>query len=329
MKPFSLLLCVLGLVTTLSAQDPAFSHFYTSEAIFNPAYVGYSGATTISIRGRTQWQTQTATEFFTRQVMYEESLPCAPIDYGFSWLTDIEGEGALRTTELSPKIAFTLPLAGKRSLYSDLNIRVGAEFKIGRRNINFDDLIFLDQLDPLYGLVDRNGNANPTGFVPGSGEESRWYTSPTLGLLITGVTEDKNREPWSYEIGAAIHNWDYFVSADSRQSASLNGLNNPLGERLVLSARVERTLYQKNGNYFSVRPQIVYQNQVGLSYLEVGSSFLLSRSFTAGMYYHAAGASELGTNSNWVSLQLEIGGVVTSNTRVDFGFAFSLPAGGL
>lgn len=329
----SVLLYLIG--GNLTAQDPLFQHFYGNESSFNPAYVGGSGALSIAVKRRSQWGASSARAYRTHQVVIEDSAPCFFLDWGLVGSHNVEGEGLLETREIGGRLAFFIPV-GKGERHSPTphlgNFRLGFGFHRGQRSIDYDKLTFLDQLDPLYGLFNRDGVSNTTGFEAPANSSSPWYTTTSLGLLYRVVMDTDRADSWAFELGAAIHNWSGLASVDARQSASLLGLNNELGERYVFSASADKVLTKDKGRYWAIRPQAVYQRQAGLAYLETGATLSWSSNLNFGAFYHLAMPNELdASNTNWTSLQVEFGGALPGAkfTRFDLGLSYAIQNGGL
>lgn len=326
--------CCLLLGTSLIAQDPFFQHFYGNESSYNPAYVGKRGAMSVTFKQRAQWGASSAQAYRTHQVLFEDSAPCFFMDWGAVATHNVEGEGLLATTEFGLRSAFFIPVGqGNRRTPTKYlgNIRVGFGLHYGQRSIDFDRLVFLDQLDPLYGLVNREMQPNQTDFEAPATNNSPWYFSPSIGVMYRYVVDTELDDSWAFDVGAAVHNWGGLISRDSRQSASLLGLDNQLGERYVLSLAADKVLTKDKGRYWAIHPQAVYQSQQNLRYLETGSTLSWSGNFTFGLFYHLAAPTNLDQpNSNWTSLQLEMGKVIpNTSTRIDLGFSFAIQHGGL
>ncbi|MEL7161681.1 MAG: type IX secretion system membrane protein PorP/SprF [Bacteroidota bacterium] len=313
----------------LPAQDAYYQHFYGNEAEFNPAMTAQRGAMRLGFSMRTQWGADNAQQYTTRKLTFEESLPCFFLDYGLFARRDEEGQGKLTTSEFGGRIAAAFPLS-KKGASNVFNLRVGLGLAFGQRSVDFSKLTFLDQLDPLYGLVDADGNPNPTGFQAplGSGASPR-YSTPSLGVSLKGGLNRRGVRPITFDVGVAVHNLGGLVSPDSRQTSSLLGLDNALGERWVFNALADAVVARKNRRYWSVRPAVVYQTQEGLSYVEVGTGLSWNRTINVGAYHHLShDVSGAADNLSWTSLQLEIGGRLgESSTRMDLAFSYAFQQG--
>lgn len=331
-KLLSTCLGILCLCTSLSAQDPFFTHFYGNESAFNPAFVGKRGSMSFTAKHRTQWGSNSSQAYTTSQVTFEESLPCFFLDWGLVATRDEEGEGLLTTNEFGLRTAFFVPTSGRKySTRSAGNLRFGVGLHWGQRRIDYSRLTFLDQLDPIYGLLDRDGRLNPTAFN-GANEtaDSPWYFTPSLGVAWRHIMNRRDAKSWVFDLGLAVHNWGGLVSVDGRQTASLLGLDNPLGERWVASLTAEKVVYARRGRHWAIRPSLVVQMQEGLAYAEAGMGLTWQRNATLGLHYHQAKSNADGSNTNWLSLQLEMGFILPNGSnRFDLGISYSMQNGPL
>ncbi|MBB4077631.1 hypothetical protein GGR28_000232 [Lewinella aquimaris] len=329
-----LLLCVGG---SAYAQDVLAQHFRGHESTYNPAFTGQVGATRVTVGTRSQWGSASGSGgasvagYESRVVNYEEGLPCLFFDYGLFARRNSQGHGQLTTSEMGGRVAVAIPLT-KNSTDRVSNLRLGLGLTRGQRRIDYSGLIFLDQLSDVTGLIDWNGNPNPTGFVPADRTGSPWYTSTSLGASIKGGMLNRIQRigdrPITYDVGVAVHNWSGLVSKDGRQTASLIGLDGGLRERWVFSGNASVVVAKKNKRYWSVHPLIIAQRQQQFSYLELGGGLSWNRNFELGLYQHIANSSE--GKANWMTVRAEMGTVLPDGyTRVDLGLGWSLQYGSL
>ncbi|MCX8209849.1 MAG: type IX secretion system membrane protein PorP/SprF [Lewinella sp.] len=324
------LILILFPLASINAQDAYLQHFYGNESSFNPAFTGQQGALRLGISYRTQWGATTAPAYLAQKVVLEESLPCLFFDYGLFARRDEEGAGKLTTSEFGGSIAIAVPWEPRfLNRTSSLNFRFGASLAFGQRSVDFDALNFLDQIDPFFGLVNADNNPNSTGFVAplGAGISPR-YSTGSLGISLKGGINATSKRPLSFDVGVAIHNPGFFTGPDSRQSASLLGLDNTLGRRMVYTGRADWVVARVNRRTWSVKPSAVYQSQKGLSYLETGVGISWNQAVTVGGYYHSARPNSVGRNVGWSSAQLELGGRLPgTQTRFDLGFSYAFQHG--
>jgi type IX secretion system PorP/SprF family membrane protein len=322
-------ICLMTTVT-VSAQDAYLHHFYGNESSFNPAFTGQQGALRLGVSHRAQWGAAGAPAYVSEKVVLEESLPCLFFDYGFFARRDEEGAGKLTTSELGGSIAFAMPITWNNQRKDDgLSLRFGGSLTFGERRVDFSALNFLDQIDPFFGLVDANDMPNPTGFItPASAGNSPSYTTGAVGFSVKGGLNARSKHPLNFDLGAAIHNPGFFTGPDSRQTASLLGLDNALGRRLVFTSRADWVIKYNKLTSWSVRPSAVYQTQEGLTYFEGGAAINRNQLLTLGAYYHTARTSSVGRNVSWTSLRVEVGDRIgETQTRLDISISYALQNG--
>ncbi len=187
-----LLLLVCGVA---QAQDPLFSQFYSTPLVMNPAFAGTTYAPRLSATYRNQWpiHDDNGTAYATYVASYEQFIPAFNSGFGVMVLADAAGDGLLKTTDFSASYAYRI------EVNDEFNIRLGINAGFKQSNIDWDRLVFLDQLDPRTGPVDPFGNPNlsnelrpdnlaNTIFDVGAGllaYNSRYYGGISLQHLTT------------------------------------------------------------------------------------------------------------------------------------------------
>ncbi|MEM6395691.1 MAG: type IX secretion system membrane protein PorP/SprF [Bacteroidota bacterium] len=315
----------------LSAQDPFFTHYYGNKSSFNPAFTGINSALTVGLKYRDQWYNEQASAFRTANVYLEESVPCFIMDYGFSVLHHQAGEGDFTRTEISGRGAFHLGTVelGKEGF---LNGRFGFSATTGQVGLDGNQLVYLDQLDALYGLNNRENIPNESAFNL-NGVQQPWYFIPSVGFLIRYIS-GQGRDSWRLDFSAAAHNLGLFSGVDARQSASLTGLEYPLETRNIFA--LSGAFVAKMNNYrVVVQPSLMYQRQSSLKYLEGGIDISFLRDFTFGTHYHFAQLEASATNTNWYSFRVTTGAFFKSrltnrtSERLEITAEISVANGGL
>jgi type IX secretion system PorP/SprF family membrane protein len=306
----------------LFGQDPFFTHFYGNEALFNPAQTGSSGALSIRLKAKHQWHSPGTTGYQTYLAALEESMPCSFFDYGISVLQDIEGEGYLKTQQFGLSLASPLPLLNSLS-GNILQLRLGIGLLWAQQSVDYSRLLFIDQLDPKYGKTDSNGRPIPGSFVPPNDGRSEWYFKPSGGFSLQYVINPKSRKATTISGGGAVHN------VVALQSWSVLGLEAQALPRYSAFANAEVVLGYLQQQYLSFKPQVYWQDQQGLSYLEGGGSMSFSRLVSAGFFYHSSRPKDGLAATNWGSAQLEVGFFTGPGSRVDLGFGYGFNFSGL
>lgn len=134
-------------VYSVSSQDMQYTQFYSAPLYLNPAFTGANVCGRVSLIYRNQWPgikktytsyMLTADHFFVKQ----------KIGAGILCAVDEAGSGDLRTTMINPSFAY------ETKITNNFAIRAGLQPGVTIKSINFNKLIFGDQLS--------KGNKNST-----------------------------------------------------------------------------------------------------------------------------------------------------------------------
>lgn len=311
-----------GALVGLQAQDPFFSRFYLNESEFNPALVGFRGATTLVAKYKSQWNAARVPGFQTGMVAFEESMPCSVFDYGVSVKSDQEGEGLLRTNEVAGRMAGTVAWDMG---YSTHNARFGMGLAWASKQIDYNRLVFSDELDPKYGKVDGNGIDLPTEFIPPNEGRSLWFFSPVLGFSHRILVNRQNRKSPTLHYGFSVHHLfslgdrEYFGNIES-----ILGSGTRIAPRFNAFATGEFIVLSDGRSFLSLQPEFTWQRQGPLSYFEIGNRFGLNRAVSFGLHYHAAsGFYGLLRDNNWLTVESRFGGLIGKDRRIDLGISYA------
>jgi len=151
-KLFAVLLLFAGY--SAAAQDPIFSQFYAMPLQLNPGFAGSAFAPRAGAAYRNQWSGFN-NAYRTYAVFYEQSLDRLNSGIGFNLEGDNAGDGILKTTRLSAVYAYRL------NVTDNLALKIGVEAGIHQTNLDWDKLIFPDQIDPIGGIGDGTGEVPP------------------------------------------------------------------------------------------------------------------------------------------------------------------------
>ncbi len=150
---YLLLVFILVGSVTISAQDPIFSQFYAAPLQVNPAFAGVTYAPRITLNYRNQWA-EVEGGYETYAAAYEQSIEGLNSGLGLMLLTDNIGNGLYRTNYFSAVYGYQV------KINRQLSARFGVEAGLIQSRVDWDRLVFPDQLDPITGAVDGGGNAN-------------------------------------------------------------------------------------------------------------------------------------------------------------------------
>lgn len=139
------------------AQDPVLTQFYAAPMLLNPAFAGMTRAPSITINHRSQnLGFAGGIPYQTSAVSYGQFVERFNSGFGASLKADDAGEGIVRT------VAATAYYAYQVAINEENVLRLGLSAGVQQRRLDWDRLIYFDQLDPNTGSVNAGGDLNPT-----------------------------------------------------------------------------------------------------------------------------------------------------------------------
>jgi type IX secretion system PorP/SprF family membrane protein len=253
-------------VGTLSAQDPIFSQFYNNPIYYNPGYIGLNPGFRARFNYRDQW-TGIPQDFKTYNFsldVAERALPGSG-GLGLLVLSDKAGTGLIKTNNVGLGTAARVPLQ------ENMVAQVGFSVQFVQKSINWDGLVFPDQLHARY------RNIYPTAFVPN--EKSRvTYPDFSVGGVYRFAETGTTIAGIQGTIGVAVHHV-------FQPNESFLNLNSPLPRKLVINGdlvlevdRGRSSSYRsyRNSGSFKFNPGFIYEKQADFSTYAVGLNILKS-----------------------------------------------------
>ncbi|MDT8411882.1 MAG: PorP/SprF family type IX secretion system membrane protein [Vicingaceae bacterium] len=174
-------------------QDIHFTQFYSSAMYLNPAFTGAGVCSRLTAIYRNQWPG--VSEGYSSQLAsFDHYIRKHNLGMGLLFTRDVAGTGSLQKTFVSPSFAYEAGLSRK------LAMRFGIQPGLGISSINFNQLVFGDQ-------IARGGNVATIEDVP----QAVHYFNVNTGVLF--YTENS----WA---GASFHHIN-------QPNESLMGTGNP------------------------------------------------------------------------------------------------------
>jgi len=252
----------------LKAQDPLFSQFYNNPIYYNPGYIGLNQGVRTRFNYRDQW-TGLPVDFKTYSFSMDIAERAIPGSGGIGLLvsSDKAGTGMIKSNNVGIGTATRIPL------YDNMVAQVGFMVSYAQKLVNWDGLIFTDQLHARY------GNIYETAFqFPASNRVS--YPDFSVGGVYRFVetgSSYSNIQQWT--VGVAVHHI-------FQPNESFLGLNNsPLPRKLVISGDLVLEIeqgrsssyrsYRSNGS-FKINPGFQYEKQAEFSTYSMGLNALKS-----------------------------------------------------
>ena len=159
---------LLFLTKTVQAQDPQFSQFYASPIYLNPALAGATDRSRAGINYRNQWPS--LAHSFTTTSAYIDYFSKA-YESGVGVIINQHKESFLdfKSMEIGAVYSYKLIVA------EGVVFRTGIQLSYFQKNVNFEGLVFGNQIDIDNGqviwnfLIDINGGRQPHYFTEGRG----------------------------------------------------------------------------------------------------------------------------------------------------------------
>lgn len=172
-----LLILIIGESAAFS-QDPVFSQFYAAPLQVNPAFAGITYAPRITLNYRNQWPSW-PNAFVTYAATYEQPLEALNSGLGLLAMADVAGDGIYKTNRFSGIYGYQVRVT------PDFAMKFGVEAGLIQTRVDWNQLIFLDQLDPLTGATDGEGNPNLSQDQPPE-SLNKTVVDISAGLLAYG-----------------------------------------------------------------------------------------------------------------------------------------------
>ena len=153
--PCLLILGILGTLQMTRGQDVNYSQFFSTPLYYNPAYTGINTGLRARFLFRDQWPSLPIDfkSYYFSADLGDRNLPGAG-GIGIMINSDSPGAGMINTLQAALAISVRIRIA------SFMVAQVGIKAAVLQRKVNWDDLVFADQLDPKYGAVYQ------TSFIP-------------------------------------------------------------------------------------------------------------------------------------------------------------------
>lgn len=246
----TVLILLLG-VGQLRAQDPVFSQFYAAPLQLNPALTGLEDAPVFHLNYRNQWPS-ISQAYVSYAASYSQFFSKQNSGFGASVLADVAGNGIYASTQIGLHYTYSLYLS------ENSRLRMGLEGQFINKRLNWEELVFLDQIDPATGSVDGAGNPNPTQEARGANNLS--YMDFGAGVLY--------QMPYFYGGFSIKH-----INAPSESYLSLNEVAATLPIRYTLhfGGQIPLSSGKKIRKAAYISPSILYSQQRDFKQLNLGA----------------------------------------------------------
>lgn len=292
---------ITGLILStgyLRAQDHQYSQFFNSPVYLNPALNGqFDGDLRMNLIYRNQWTSlQNNPTYVTASIDY--NVPRFGGGFGLMFTRGAEGAAYLTKTNVSGIYSYSI---GSDRFILSFGLQAG----VTNRNINWNNLVFSDQIDPRL------------GFDPS---------------LVTTAEVPAYNNKFYFDSGAGVN----LVVGDFMIGSAAQHLNHPnesfTGAKAILPMRITahasyifdldkyENLYDDEKSY--IIPSIVAYKQANVQSISTGIQYK-RRSINAGLWYRSGGD---GPGAVVVSLIFDLFINRDGGEKLRFGISHDAPA---
>ncbi len=289
---------LLFLTKTVQAQDPQFSQFYASPIYLNPALAGATDRSRAGINYRNQWPS--LAHSFTTTSAYIDYFSKA-YESGVGVIINQHKESFLdfKSMEIGAVYSYKLIVA------EGVVFRTGIQLSYFQKNVNFEGLVFGNQID-----IDNGQVIGPSGEAFDRGLKVDFLSASAGGMLYTS----------NFWVGGAVHHINEpnqsLVDGESNLARKYSlhaGYKLPFskGKRL----RTVELQYQERSATFAMN----YKNQGGFNQLDAGVQ-LYFQPLVLGAWYRGIPIQSVNKVVKNESIILLTG--LELNANVAFGYSY-------
>ena len=257
----------------LQAQEPVFSQYYFNPVYMNPALAGIDNQYKFCFNGRQQWS-RIPSQFNTTSISYDSWSNYTNSGFSILNTNNVEGEGLLTTNKFSTGLSYRL--LDKNN--SPIKFQVGFHWQRTTKTIDWSKLVFMDDLDPIYGdifssaFVPYASNRYiDNNFTLGSVFIYRFRRGARIGRKTVGFNLDT-------ELGFAVNN------LMQRPDAFFSPYPQALRKYTLHGSFIK--LIRKKGSSQAIKGSFFYQEHGILSTLQFGIK-AIAYPLQFGVYYRS------------------------------------------
>lgn len=288
-----LFLCVGQL--DLKGQDPVFSQFYAAPLQLNPAFAGNTKAPFVTINYRNQWAGfADLNTYVTYAASFSQYIEGLNSGIGLMIEADDAGDGIYQTTRVGGFYSYKL------QINKDLNLKFGIETSLVQTRLDWNKLLFGDQID-VSGEIDLVSDE----IQPDNATVA--YADIGTGLLVYNEL---------FYGGLTVKH----LNRPDESILGINGnINSGLPVRFSIHGGAQIDLGgNKRGRSTFISPNLMYVKQGEFAQVNVGSYLGFGSIFAGAWYRH--------TTSNSDAI---IGLVGMQKGIFKFGYSYDITISGL
>ncbi|MFZ4521116.1 MAG: PorP/SprF family type IX secretion system membrane protein [Bacteroidales bacterium] len=269
--PILVILTLLGIIDRGHSQDMNYSQYFSTPMYYNPAFTGINTGVRARFLYRNQWPSLPIPfkSYFFSADLGDRSLPGSG-GIGIMINQDTPGVGLINNFGAALTIGVRIPITS--FMVSQIGIKAG----IMQRRLNWDDMVYSNNLDPKYGNIYPSMIADP---------ESNKRVVPDFGVggVLQFINPDGNI---SGNIGLSV---DHIFKPDV---SFLSVGSSPYPRKWVGQFDViiatgpgsSSMMSRSSDEPLKVNIGGIYQNQANLNSLQVGLNLLKYNIYVGGWF---------------------------------------------
>jgi type IX secretion system PorP/SprF family membrane protein len=258
----------------ISAQDPIFTQFYNNPIYYNPGYIGLNPGFRARVNFRDQW-TGLPNDFRTSTFSLDAAERNLPGSGGLGMLVmnDAAGTGLIKTNTVGIGTAARVPLQ------QNMVVQLGGMVSFVQKSINWDNLVFSDQLNPRLGIYRTSNFKQPD-------RNTVTYPDFSVGGVYRFNERTSSIPSIQGTFGIAVHHV-------FRPNESFLGLDAPLPQRITVTGDMifdvseGRNSYHsrfKNEGAFRLNPSFIWEKQSEFQSYSMGLNVVKSAIYMGAWY---------------------------------------------
>ena len=220
----------------------------------NSAFAGTVAYPRFSTLYRNQWP-GLDNAFTSYSVGFDQFFPEKNLGAGLSIISDDQGNGTLKSTTFKGIISYNVRFG------RDWQIKFGLGTAYMRNVLDWDRLIFFDQLDPLTGAVDASGIPNISMEVPPPSFNNS-YLDIDVGLLLYNP---------QYYLGISLYHVNGPSDGFFREVEGAISDSRPVLLSVHGGYQISLVSDNKGNPKTFISPNILYTTQAGFNQVNVGA----------------------------------------------------------
>jgi type IX secretion system PorP/SprF family membrane protein len=306
MNRLLLIFCVLmlGLTSSVTAQDPQFSQFYAAPLYLNPALAGSTNQARAGINYRNQWPAIDA-NFTTMSAYFDYFIEDYRSGIGAVITRDVEGLAGLQSISLSLQYSYELQIS------KSIGFKPGFQAAIFNRNVNFGKLTFGDQYDEFGNII-----------RPQTAEQFKSSTNKTfVDLSAGGVFYTKSA--WLGFSAFHLNQPNQSISDDAKSPLPTKFSVHGGFKFYMKPGVVGNGVYARNAER-SIAPAVQYRHQGKFDQLDLGLYFT-AEPIVIGAWYRGVPFKNVNGIVNNESIVLLIGFVkLGAKDAINVGYSYDI-----